>query len=251
MKKLIALGLATASLVASASASSIVTQWDFNSNPGDANAATGTLVPAIGSGTASLIGGTTSTFASGTASGGSTDTNTTDNSGWNLTTFPASGVGSGTAGAQFAISTVGYTASAYESFSFSFDQRLSNTAANTWNVEFSTDAGSSWSLGQQFTFTPAATGTGDVWYNNRSVTLSGSELFDNANVVFRIVAAFDPVAGNYLAARSTSTYGAAGTARFDMVTLTANPSAIPEPSSFAALAGLAGLGLAASRRRRA
>lgn len=252
MKLILALGTLAVASVTPLAAQTIVTQWNFNSILGDANVSTGVLTPAIGAGTATLIGGTTGTFASGTASGGSSDTNTTDNSGWNLTTFPASATASGTAGAQFAVSTAGITSSAFESLTFSFDQRLSNTAANTWNVDYSTNGGTSWTLAQQFTFTPAATGTGDVWYNNRSVTLTGSELFNNANLVFRIVSAFDPVTGNYLAARSTSSYGTAGTARLDMVTLSATAATvIPEPASFAGLVGLVGLGFAASRRRRA
>ncbi|MFN3706583.1 MAG: hypothetical protein ACK4WM_11400, partial [Thermoflexales bacterium] len=51
-----------------ASASSVITQWTFNG---------GTTTPAVGSGTASLVGGTTASFAQGV--GGES------NGGWNTT----------------------------------------------------------------------------------------------------------------------------------------------------------------------
>lgn len=47
------------------------------------------------------------------------------------------------------------------------------------------------------------------------------------------------------------TSGSIGTVSFDNVQINGTPSAVPEPSSFAALAGLAGLALVGSRRRRA
>src|SRR2546429_612005 len=85
----------------------IVSQWIFNSATGDANTATGVISPSTGSGTFAVIGGTTNTFATGSpgdpASGGN------DNSGFNATTFPAQGAGSGTAGVKVAASTVGFT----------------------------------------------------------------------------------------------------------------------------------------------
>jgi hypothetical protein len=79
-----------------------------------------------------------------------------------------------------------------------------------------------WVDAQTFTFTPAATGTGDTWYNARTADVSSVTALDNnPNVAFRVVSAFDPIAGDYVASRSTSTYGG-GTSRFDMVTITSN-----------------------------
>lgn len=72
-----------------ASAQTTVAQWNFNSTPPDANTGTGVTTPSTGSGTASLVGGTTATFASGDAGTGSTDPATGDDSGWNVTAFPA------------------------------------------------------------------------------------------------------------------------------------------------------------------
>jgi len=69
----------------------IITQWTFNSSTPDGNTATGTTDPAIGSGTASLVGGTTATFASGDAGTGSSDPATGDDSAWNTTTYAPQG----------------------------------------------------------------------------------------------------------------------------------------------------------------
>ena len=69
----------------------IITQRNFNSSIPNANTGTGVVVPNIGSGTASLVGATTATVASGDANGGSTDPATGDDSGWNITSFAAQG----------------------------------------------------------------------------------------------------------------------------------------------------------------
>jgi len=94
----------TLSLITSASGVDIITRWTFEGDTTD---------PAIGSGTASLIGGTTASFAIGNGSG----------RGWNTTSYPAQGTGSGTAGVQFMVSTLNY-----ENIVISFDHRASGTA---------------------------------------------------------------------------------------------------------------------------
>jgi hypothetical protein len=230
--------------VSAASAQTTITQWNFN---GITAGTIGTATPSTGAGTISLAGSTTHPNT-GSAGSGSSDTALT-NLAFQTTSYPAQSTDSGTAGVRFDISTAGFTSASYTSFTFSFDQRLSNTAANTWNVDFSTNGGSSWTTAQQFTFTPAATGTGDTWYN-RSVSLTAPGIFNNPNVAFRVASAFAPSTSGYLAARSTSSYGTSSTSRFDMVTLSAIPAAIPEPSTYAAiLGGVALVGVAARRRR--
>jgi hypothetical protein len=198
----------------------IITQWHYNGPsaeevPGGSNSP----LPSLGEGSAGLTGGTTATFASGTASGGSSDPVTTSppNFAWNSTTYPAQGESPKTAGVYFLISTLGF-----ENISFTFDQRLSNTAANTWMVQYTLDAMATnpvWVDAQLFTFEPQPTGTGDTWFNLRNVDFSAiTGLSNNPNAGFRVVSDFDPVAGQYVAARSTSSYGG-GTSRFDMVTI--------------------------------
>jgi hypothetical protein len=229
--------LALASLT-SAKAQIIITGWNFNSPTPDANVTTGTTSPSIGEGTITLVGGTS---ASAFATGSTADTSSsTDNSRYAITTFPASGA-SKTAGIQFDVSTLGFT-----DISFAYQIRHSNTSANTHALLYTLDRRATtpeWVEAAEFTFTPAATGTGDTWYSRSVNFASVTGLNGNANAAFRIVSAFDPVAGNYLASRSTSTYGTAGVYGFDLVQV----SGIPEPSS-ASLLGMGFLALLGVRR---
>jgi predicted aspartyl protease len=213
----------------------LIAQWNFNGPSADeVPGGPESPEPSVGVGTANLAGGTTASFASGVASGGSSDPETTvpPNYAWNTTTYPAQGTNPKTAGVQFNVSTVGY-----QDITFMFDQRLSNTAANTWVVQYTLDASASspeWLDAEMFTFEPQETGTGDVWYNQRTVDLSAvTGLNNNPNVGVRIVSDFDPVAGEYLAARSTSTYGPNGTSRFDMVTFMSEIAQLEDPVQLA------------------
>jgi hypothetical protein len=204
-------------------AQATIAQWNFNgvdatSVPGGASAP----LVSVGAGTAQLIGGTTASFASGNSTAGTLETEITTppNYAWGTTGYPATGVGSKTAGVQFNVSTVGQAG-----IIFRFEQRHSNTSSNTYVAQYTADvtAGTPvWVDAQTFTFTPAATGTGDTWYNARIVDVSTVTALDNnPNVAFRVVSAFDPTAGNYVASKLGSTYGG-GTARFEMVTITSN-----------------------------
>lgn len=245
-----------------------ITQWNFNSDPADANTSTGTVLPFVGSGAASLIGGTSSTFASGDASGGSSDPSSGDDSGWNVTTWPAAGTGNETAGVQFLAGTSGF-----QNISVSWDQRHSNSVSRYFAFYYTTD-GSTWNrlpvsganaspgstpaggnpastpglFGTNGTFSAfdgTVTGAGDDWFNGRSVDLgSVSGVSNNASFGFRIVASWD--SGTDYVSSSSNAWATSGTSRFDMVTVSG--SAVPEPST-AALLGL--LWLAAPRRRRA
>jgi hypothetical protein len=196
----------------------IVTEWNFNSPTPDANTATGTTDPAIGSGTATLVGGTTATFASGDASGGSSDPATGDDSGWNVTTFAAQGTGDRSRGVEFRVSTVGL-----QNIRIDWDQRHSNTAARHVQFQYTAD-GTTWiDFGAPFEGT-----AGDTWFNNRAVDLSGiAAVNDNASFGFRIVATFAPGTSTYVASNPTSSYASTGTWRFDMVTLDAEALGAP------------------------
>ena len=241
MKKLFALAAIAAATVAPAHAV-VVTQWNFNSVPSDSAAGTGTLVAAIGVGTASLLG-TTDGFSSGDANGGSSDPATgtpTNDSGWQTTGYAAQGSADKSRGVQFTVDTTGYT-----NVMVSWDQRLSNTASRYTQFQYTTD-GSSYVDASGGLFMGAA---GDTWYNNRTVDLSGvAGVANNTNFGFRIVATFAPQTSAYAAATTGSNYASTGTNRFDMVTLVAAP--VPEPETYALmLAGLAAVGLLARRRQ--
>lgn len=203
-------------------------QWNFNGADAASVPGGGTSpLPAAGTGTIGLVG-TTSTSATPFAAGissegiGSSDPITTNppNLAWAMTNFPASGTGNKTSGIQVNVSTLGFAG-----ITLQFDQRLSNKAGNTYVVQFTADRTATtpvWTEVQTFTFTPAPIGTGDVWYNGRNFDFSNFiDLNNNPNVAFRILGAFDPVAGNYRASTSTSTYDGTGVVRMDMVTVSA------------------------------
>lgn len=197
--------------------------WNFNSNPTDAAPSTGTTIPVTGTASLTLVGGATNTYAAGNTA----DPETADNSGLQTTNYPAQGLASKTAGIQWNVNTIGFN-----NLQLDFYQRLSNTAANTWVLQYTVDhTGAStggtvvWTDATTYTFTPQASGTGDTWYNRTFNFSSISGLNNNATAGFRFVSAFDPTAGQYLAARSTSTYSATGTCRFDLLRITeASPS---------------------------
>ena len=220
MRHSLTLAVLTAATVAGAAGADVITQWNFEAQ---------TFAASTGTGTASLVGGVSNTFATGFAGAGTFALNTT--------TYAAQGTGDRTRGVQFSGSTAGY-----DSITLAWNERHSNTSANTVAV-FATTDGTNWTEVQVFTFTPAATGTGDTWYS-RSVSL-GAAYANAANFGFRVLAAFNPGGSGYLASRSTSTYATTGTLRFDDVTISGN--VVPAPGSVA-LVGLAGL---LARRRRA
>ena len=209
-----------------------ITQWNFNgATASTVPGGTSSPAPSIGAGSAGLVGGVTpvspaTDFSSGASSGGSSDpvvTTPNTNFAWGTTAYAALGAENKQRGVQFNVSTANYSG-----ITFKFDQRLSNTTSNTWVVQYTTNrlaANPVWVDAQTFTFTPAPTGTGDTWYNQRSVDLSAVTALNNNDVAaFRIVEAFDPVLNDYTAATSTSTYGTGGTSRFDMVTVIAAAS---------------------------
>ncbi|MFZ4658769.1 MAG: ExeM/NucH family extracellular endonuclease [Caldilineaceae bacterium] len=181
---------------ASAQTAVTITQWTFE---GDVT------TPATGSGTATLIGGTTATFATGNGGG----------RGWNTTTYPAQGTGNKTRGVQFQVSTLGF-----ENITLTFDHRHSNAAARTAAVQYSTDGVT---FNDVFTYDTTA---GDTFFA-RSVNLSAITTVDNqATVYFRVLSDFT-AGGQYAAANpaSTSTYSG-GTWRFDNVTISGDALAV-------------------------
>jgi hypothetical protein len=205
------------SAVSAGAQANVLTQWNFNSIAPDNATGTGSTVPSIGSGSASLVGGVTGSFASGTANGGSSDPALSDNSGWQTTTYAAQGAGDKTRGVQFNVSTLGY-----QNISISYDLRHSNTSSRYEQVQYSLD-------GNSFIDSTVFDGnSGDTWFNNRMIDFSAIPgVSDNANFAFRILATFAPDSSTYLPSNGTSSYGTAGTWRFDMVTVTGSPVPVP------------------------
>jgi hypothetical protein len=233
MKTRFALVAAIAAFAGSAHADIL---WTFNSLPSDNASNTGTLSAEIGTGTASVFGGATSTFASGNASGGSSDPDATNNdSGWNLTTWAAQGAGSGTRGAQFDTNTLGLG-----NIVLAFDIRHSNTSSRFVQVSYNLGDGNGYqTAGLAAAGIFEATNGGDVWYNNRTLALPASAN-NLSSISLRISPIFAPGTSAYATATSTSAYGTAGTLRFDYVSI------VPTPGSLALL----GMGLFAAARRR-
>jgi hypothetical protein len=206
----------------------VFAQWNFNSPSPDGNTATGTTTPSIGTGTASLVGGATATFATGDTS--LDPAGSTDNSGWNTATYPAQGTGNKTRGAQFAVSTVGK-----QNIVISWSSESPSTGSKYGRLQYSTN-------GTDFVDFPAAfiNGTSFTMKTNSLAGISGVN--NNANFAFRFVSEFESTAAatanpNYDPGDSTKTYGTAGSMRYDLVTVAgtsfvSGTSAMLTPLSF-------------------
>ena len=198
-------------LTIAAQGQTTLVQWNFNSTTPDSDASTGTTTPNINVASGTIIPlGTTTTFASGSASGGSTDPTPTDDSGYNLTGFPAQSTDNLTEGLGVGVSTTGY-----QNIRFSFDLRYSNRAAKLATVQYSIDGGTTWTGVGSVTAT-----AGDTWQNGNSFTLP-TDANNIANLQLRVVSTFSN-GSNYEPAEPTVSapgYATTGTWRFDMVTV--------------------------------
>ncbi len=203
MKKMLLL-LTLVSALITARAADVITLWNFNSSPADANLNTGTLTPSTGSGIVTFIGGVTNSFLGGhtTDPANAGGDNTAINSG----NYPASGTGDKTAGQRFALSTVGY-----QNITISLAFRVSNTGSRFWRVQYSTD-------GVNFLdSTNVITVTSGGSYSTKTADLSYIPgVTNNPNFAFQIMAEFSN-GTNYTAAANGSTYGQGGVVRTDMM----------------------------------
>ncbi len=198
----------TLALVTASASAATIAQWDFNSIPSDADATTGTLTPATGAGAAALVGGVTASF---TASNGSSDPNPTDNSNWRITTWPAQGTQNKQNGIRLSVGTVGY-----RNITLSWDLRNSNTASKYTRLQYTTN-------GTDFVDFQVITMPNETWINGQSANFIGvAGVENNPRFGVRFVTEFESTAlgsgtAGYVPSSPTSTYGAAGTLRFDMI----------------------------------
>ena len=224
MKKASLLNVAAVALLAlmgSAQASTIA-QWNFNSTPPDASTSSGTTAPSAGSGTASLVGSTTGSFATGDPS---SDPAPTDNSGWGTAGYPAA-ASPNRGGVRFDVDTTGY-----ENISISWFQRNSATASRYGRLQYTVD-------GSNFTDADVIAITADSVFTAETINLAGIPAVANAPAFgFRIVDEWESTATGsgsaaYVATKTGSAYNAGGTWRFDMVTVsgTVIPGANTPPS---------------------
>lgn len=212
---------AVATLTIVSTVPEVIAQWNFNSAPPDGVTTTGTTLPSIGSGTASLFGGTTATFAGGDSS--LDPAGSTDNSGWNSSAYPTQGTGNKTRGVQFNVSTVGR-----QNIVVSWTSQCSNTGSKYARLQYTTN-------GTDFIdFPTAVTNTNSFTpKTNNLAAIPGAN--NNPNFAIRIVAEFESSAintgnANYVAANATSSYGTAGTMRYDMVTISGSAIVVTPPS---------------------
>ncbi len=247
MRHSLALAAVAAAAVGGNAMAGVITQWTFEGDTTNAS---------TGSGAASLIGGTTATFAGGNAGGRA----------WNTATYQAQGAGSGQAGVQFLASTAS-VGGGFDGISVSFDQRASGTGSRWAQVDYTLDGGTSWVTG--FWNNGGGLSPHDSFYSFTVDFSSVSGANNNAGFGFRIVSIFSPQAFDqnsslnaysantaYMRANAaavyspntsaaTGDYATSGTWRFDNVTISGN--LIPAPGSIA-LVGLAGL--VTTRRRK-
>lgn len=212
--------------------------WDFNSF--SCSSPCSTLPKATqtaNGGTLSAVGAITFSSAGGFGTG----------SALNTTTYAAQGTGSLTRGVQFTIDTTGYT-----DISLSFAQRNSATAS-AWTTLLYTLDGSAWQTATSFQM-PASQSTtfvGGIGYDFSAITGANN----NEHFGIQLLTSFAPGTSAYAATGATSSYGTAGTIRYDNVLFSGNaipdtPLPVPEPQTYALmLGGMAVVGLLARRRR--
>jgi endonuclease/exonuclease/phosphatase family metal-dependent hydrolase len=202
----------------------VFAQWNFNSIPPDGNTTSGTTTPSLGSGTASMVGGVTANGTGFAGGDGSLDpAGSTDNSGWNTTTYAAQATGNKTRGVQFTVSTVGR-----QNIVISWSSQSSNSGSKYGRLQYSTN-------GIDFVDFPAAFINGTSFTAKTNSLAAFPAVNNNPNFAFRFVAEFENTAANtvntnYVAANSGNTYATSGTMRYDMVTVSGSSYVAATPA---------------------
>ncbi|MFN3908087.1 MAG: T9SS type A sorting domain-containing protein [Flavobacterium sp.] len=165
-------------------AQTTITEWTFTAtNNTTIDGGITSPQPSTGSGTISLIGGITASLAGGV--GTVTTCNTTNGEGcaWNTTAYPAQSTNPGTAGIEFAVSTVGQS-----NIGITFNHRASGTASRWARFEYSVD-GVNWiSVGTN----NAILSPHDAFTFNEVDLTTCTSCNNNPNFKFRIVSIFAP-----------------------------------------------------------
>jgi predicted extracellular nuclease len=201
-----------------AHAATTIAQWTFDGTSYTSSTIAIGPVPSAGSGSATLIGGTTASFAAGITGSCPITPTVTNNCAWNTTTYPAQGTGNLTAGIQLTVSTSGFS-----NINLSFNQRNSGTAANTLVVQYSTD-------GSNFSTAAAFTSTNTNFYT-RTIDFSGVPSVNNASTInLRFVTAFLTGTNAYTGTTPGGNYNAgSGTIRFDNITISGDGAVVDVP----------------------
>jgi hypothetical protein len=199
----------------------IIAQWNFNSVTPDSDTGTGTNRPSVGVGTATLVGGTTATYAAGSTNDPATST---DDSGWNTSHYPGQGTGNKTAGVQFNVSTLGYS-----NIVVRWDHKVSSSATKFCRLQYSTD-GANFNDHSSHITANVVSSTGSYYEAQTNSLAAISGVNNNYDFAFRIVSEFEDTAigagsANYVTTFGTNSYSTSGTVRFDLVTVTG--TAIP------------------------
>ena len=227
--KLRTLALAAFAAVTLHAQADVVALWDYSATP-----TTTKQTQSANGASFAAIGGVITSFAAGVT-----------NQALGTATYAAQGAGDMTRGVQYMVDTSGYT-----DLVLTFAQRNSATASAWTTLQYTLD-GSTWINATSFQM-PAASST--LFVQGLTYDFSGiTGANDNASFGIQLLASFAPGTSAYLATGTGSTYGTAGTIRYDNVLFsgTAIADPVPEPSTYAML--LAGVGVISllARRRRA
>lgn len=192
----------------------IIGQWNFNSVPPDGNVATGSTNASVGNGTASLIGGISGGFSTGSTNDPAT---TADDSGWQTSDYPAKETANKTAGVQFNVSTVGYS-----NIVVRWDHRVTSTASKYFRLQYTTNGSAYYDFPTPIIMQAAPTLS--TYYEAQTNALSNIVgVNNNPNFGFRIVSEFEQSAigsgVNDYVSISNNYSPSFGNVRFDYVTI--------------------------------